>query len=257
MRDEMTNTNSDAKTPHAACGRGEDLVAFLYGETDEQSSASFRQHMHACASCREELEAFGGVRGALGVWRDEVLKVSPSLSLETADAAPPAPRPARKRSAVAALREFFDLSPLWLRAACATAAVAFCALGALTLARAEVRWDAQGFAFRTGSERVVRETVYEAAPSGPKRDELNALTAENQSLKAELESLRERPSVVPVAAKTDDEQTPPRRSADPRAADVRRVERAQRVRRPSARQLARYEDEDDLPRLSDLLEGVN
>ena len=193
----------------------------------------------------------------MGAWRAEVLDISPSLSLERTTDAEVSPRPARRRSAVAALREFFDLSPLWLRAAGAAAVLAFCALAALTLARAEVRWDDEGFALRTVRERVVRETVYASAPSGPSRQELDALSAVNQSMKAELESLRKSASVLPVSTKTNDTQTSPRPAADARRNNARRNERALTRRRERSSQFARYDDEDNLPRLSDLLDEVN
>ncbi|MDQ3908724.1 MAG: zf-HC2 domain-containing protein, partial [Acidobacteriota bacterium] len=48
------------------CGRGEQLVAYLYGETGERERADFEGHLAACAACRAELSAFAQVREAVG-----------------------------------------------------------------------------------------------------------------------------------------------------------------------------------------------
>src|SRR5215207_1478965 len=129
-------TDAGATTPRG-CGRGEELVAYLYGEATKEEAGLFRGHLEACAVCREELATLGGVRAGLGAWRAEALGTFPSLNIEEA-LAPTArvlPAASRQRSARAALREFFSLSPLWLRAGACAATLAVCALVALTLAR--------------------------------------------------------------------------------------------------------------------------
>ncbi|MDQ3917956.1 MAG: zf-HC2 domain-containing protein, partial [Acidobacteriota bacterium] len=90
-------------TPPGGCGRGEELVAYLYGEAAPDEAEAFGRHLNDCAACREELAAFGGVREAVGAWRAEALGTVPPLNVERALA--PAPR---KRSARAALGEFFS-----------------------------------------------------------------------------------------------------------------------------------------------------
>ena len=160
-----------------------------------------------------------------------------------------------KRSAAAALREFFALSPSWLRASSAAAALALCALVALTLARSELRWDRQGFALRSVPPRVVRETVREPARDAAASAELSALADENARIKAELESLKNRApeaSLVKARVKDDDASAVSRRAADPR-----RAERTPRRAPRRTQQFARFDDEDALPRLSDLLDEVN
>src|SRR5262249_17802435 len=71
--------------------------------------------------------SFDLVRESISGWRDEALSGFVSTSL---------PAAARKKSAIAALREFFDLSPLWLKGATGFAVVAFCALAAIAIFRA-------------------------------------------------------------------------------------------------------------------------
>ncbi|HEY0407163.1 MAG TPA: hypothetical protein VGC89_15635, partial [Pyrinomonadaceae bacterium] len=118
-----------------SCARAEDLVSYLYGEADETASQSFLAHARRCASCRAELAEFGNVRASIAEWRSEALgapaQVLPASSSVVVE---PASHQARARSALAALREFFTLSPLWLRAATAALGIVFCALVALAVA---------------------------------------------------------------------------------------------------------------------------
>src|SRR3712207_3604323 len=142
------NERKDTNAP-AGCGRGEELVAYLYGESGHRASQDFRRHLDSCDSCREELAAFGGVRNSLAFWRDSLLAEAPAPSLSESFAPAADVRrfvaPAPERSALAALRAFFSLSPLWLRAGAVAAALSFCVLAAL--------------AFRAGGERVVTQVV--------------------------------------------------------------------------------------------------
>src|ERR1700749_3614940 len=159
-KNEATRSMNGA-APHG-CGRGEELLPYIYGESDAAESNTFRQHLDACAACREELAAFGGVRHAVREWRADVLSATPSLDIREAlmPTAAAQRAPERKRSAVAALREFFSLSPLWLQFGTVAAALVVCALAALTFARTQVSWDSNGLAFRTGvNERVVEKQV--------------------------------------------------------------------------------------------------
>src|SRR5215213_90455 len=135
----MSENRNDAGTGPATprgCERAEEFVTYFYGEATPEESRVFRRHLEACAVCRDELAALGGVREAFGVWRAEALSSLPSLDFGEALAPAAVSRPAveRKRSASAALREFFSLAPLWLRAGAFAATLALCALSALTLA---------------------------------------------------------------------------------------------------------------------------
>ena len=108
------------------CERGPDLIAFLYNETNESETREFELHLKECSRCREEVASFGVVRESITAWRDEALAGFVSTPLATAPL---------KKSAIAALRQFFDLSPLWLKGATAFAVVAFCVLAVLVTLR--------------------------------------------------------------------------------------------------------------------------
>ncbi|HMF57511.1 MAG TPA: zf-HC2 domain-containing protein [Pyrinomonadaceae bacterium] len=114
-------------SPANGCARRDDLIAFLYGESSERETLAFKSHLNECASCRSELSAFAGVRESVGQWRQQVLG---AFEAETANASSAFATlsHARRRSALAALREFFSLSPAWMQAATALAAIAFIAL---------------------------------------------------------------------------------------------------------------------------------
>ena len=102
------------------CERASDLIAFLYNEADERESRDFQLHLNECSTCREEVASFGVVRESITAWRDEALAGFVSRPVVTT-----------RKSALAALRQFFDLSPLWLKGATAFAVVTFCVLAAV------------------------------------------------------------------------------------------------------------------------------
>jgi hypothetical protein len=109
--DEMLKTES--------CERGNDLISFLYGEAEEHEARDFQNHLQSCRACLAEVKSFGFVRESIAEWKDEALGGFVSPQIVT---------PVRKKSALAALREFFDLSPLWLKGAVGFAALLLCVL---------------------------------------------------------------------------------------------------------------------------------
>jgi hypothetical protein len=278
---EMNDTAARADA-RRGCDRAEDLIAYLYGEAARADERDFRAHLGACSLCREELAAFGGVRESVALFREEAHAHARPLDLggalragaataetpATAQGAPGAP--ARRRSALAALREFFRLSPLWLQAGAAAAALVLCVLAALTLARAEVRWDENGFAFRTsggGAEAAKGAAEGGDDPAVYTRAQVEALLAERvagevaaartlwEAESKQTASAGDRSSVT--ANDDGPPQTKPKRVVEaaakaPVAPPRRGTPPARHARRP---ELA-LEDDDDLPRLSDLLGGA-
>lgn len=113
---------------NATCDHRDDLISVLYGEASERETAEFQVHMQSCPACRAEMREFGSVRESIGTWKLEALSpVAPDVYVPT--------QVPRSKSAIAALREFFDLSPLWLKGATAFATVLFCLLAVLSLSR--------------------------------------------------------------------------------------------------------------------------
>lgn len=252
----MTENREAAAEAPRGCGRGEELVAYLYGEATKEEAGLFGRHLDACAACRAELASFGGVREGLAAWRADALGAVPPLNIEEA-LAPAARVPTaapRRRSARAALREFFSLSPLWLRAGACAATLALCALAALTLARAEVRLGPDGLAFGPAAAgRVVKERVEVPVQVGYTEEQVNAIVSRKVAeAKAQLvagtkeQGERRRPDqVVNVNAS----RANPPQAPSPNAA------RRKRATRPAQGRDDSLLAEDNLPRLSDLLSG--
>ena len=265
------------------CERAGELVAYFYGEATRAERESFDTHLARCGACRDELTAFAGVREMVGHWRAEIDGNAPAPSnAETfapeargaavmAEAHREAQREATgtavspERSALAALREFFALSPLWLRAGVFAAALVLCALVGLAVANAEVRWDDGGLAFSTR----LRRSEVRHAPSVPipepdgkvyTQAELDRLIAERDAALRELEDTRaqlddSREANLIAAAATLE----PASAANPvpTRGSSRREGRvgSPPVARPKRQRVER--DEEDVPRLYDLLSEAN
>jgi len=110
----------------STCEHADDLVSVLYGEANERERRDFELHLTQCGDCRAEFAAFAQVRESIGEWRDEALTGFVSSHLASAQV---------KKSAMAALRQFFDLSPLWMKGAVGFAVVVFCVLATVALMR--------------------------------------------------------------------------------------------------------------------------
>jgi anti-sigma factor RsiW len=121
--------NSEMNT--LKCGRENDLVGFLYGELDPREEHSFRRHMQECPECGSQLSAFSDIRKSVVSWRNEALgSLTPSVEhpgVTGIDRARP--------SAMAAVREFFNLSPLWMKGTIAFASLLFCLFAVLAIVR--------------------------------------------------------------------------------------------------------------------------
>jgi anti-sigma factor RsiW len=114
------------------CAQAGELIAFLYGELNDVEARTFQRHLHDCDGCSVELAAFKGVRESVVAWRDESLGlISPAGS----NLSPVTTVVHGKPSALAALREFFTLSPLWMKGAVAFASVLFVLFAGLAIAR--------------------------------------------------------------------------------------------------------------------------
>ncbi len=115
------------------CERGNDLIAFLYDEVNEREAQDFRQHLANCADCKAELTAFSDIRDSVINWRQESLGIVPARSAVGVQSFSHSMEE-RKPSALAAIREFFVLSPLWMKGAVAFAGVLFCVVAGLAIA---------------------------------------------------------------------------------------------------------------------------
>lgn len=149
------------------------LVAYLYDEAEPAERERVEAHLAACPRCADELDELTAVRGTLAAW------------------APPEPEPGfRIVGEPEGQRHWWQrvVEPAWGLAA---AAVLVLVVGAM-VAGVELRYDAQGFAFRVG--RAISDTAplpdpIERRASAPWRSDL-----------AELESVLRRDLAPPTAA---------------------------------------------------------
>ncbi len=120
------------------CHRAEDLVTYLYGEATAEEARDFAGHLRQCDACRAEFNVFNQVHESIVAWRNEALgsAVAPirETSTQTVFGTSNVVHE-RKLSAVAALREFFNVSPFWLRGATAIAGLLLCVLLVFAVAR--------------------------------------------------------------------------------------------------------------------------
>jgi hypothetical protein len=141
------------------CHRAEDLVTYLYGEATAEEADDFSAHMQQCDACRAEFNVFHQVHDSIVSWRNEALGSvvqAPRVSANAVVATERFVQHERKLSALAALREFFSISPLWLRGATAFAGLLLCALIVFAISRA---WQ-QPVRTATGDEKKYTEQQF-------------------------------------------------------------------------------------------------
>ena len=192
------------------CGRENDMISFLYGELNEVEATAFQRHLKGCAACNTELAGFGEVRKSVVAWRNESLGMVAFPGQMTTPILTPRATP----SAVAALREFFNLSPLWMKGAVAFAAIMFCVFAGLALARLR--------------ESPPAPVALAPAPATQSQQELKALV--DQRVQEELIRIRNsEASASPITANAQKNAT--RRFAN-RNAQVALSAYSQKARRP-------------------------
>jgi hypothetical protein len=123
------------------CHRAEDLVTYLYGEANDGDAKDFAGHLQKCEACRKEFGVFQQVHESILDWRNEALGAAfnpAAVSIAGSVDSTQFVRHERRLSALAAVREFFSVSPLWLRGATAFATLLLITLGVLTISRS---WD--------------------------------------------------------------------------------------------------------------------
>ena len=176
------------------CERASDLIAFIYNEADEREAQDFQLHLRECNSCREEAASFGVVRESIATWRDEAL---------AGFVATPVATTTNRKSALAALRQFFDLSPLWLKGATAFALVTFCVLVGIVIFRnrepqVEVtNHNPNAIYTKDDVNRMVNEALAKASPQPPVET-----PAENPQTVKTLKPKNVRPSSSTQVAKS-------------------------------------------------------
>jgi hypothetical protein len=223
------------------CHRAEDLVTYLYDEANEAEARDFANHAEACDACRAELAVFKQVHESISLWRNEALgaafntavlpapAVTGPISIQTV-------RPERRLSAPGALRKFFSVSPLWLRAATAFAALMFCVLAVLAISRS---WNKPPLASNQPKNNAYSQEQFDTAVA----NEVKRLMDERKSKNSSASS-------GPTAAtdKPNDKYRPPHLAMNRTQPKVhpRGLSRQERVQLAADLRLI-PRDEDELP----------
>jgi hypothetical protein len=193
------------------CERASDLIAFLYNEADERERRDFQLHLNECVTCREEVASLGAVRESIVAWRDEALAGFVSQPVATT-----------RKSALAALRQFFDLSPLWLKGATAFAMLAFCVLVVMAFVKLQsnqIPSSSTGAIYTqedvnrlvnealAKQENTKRETVAVVESSKPKKSRTSAASRSAKSRRPLSRAEREQLAADLRLLSTDDDPT--------------------------------------------------
>lgn len=216
------------------CDDKEMLVAYLYGEIDDDGRREVDRHLRTCAACAQEAEALLAVRSDLQAWTPPDVALDFAVVSRTAMAASPRGR-------------LGDL-PAWAQLA---AAVLVIGIGA-AVANVQVRSDERGLVVTTGwMTPAAPEVAAAAAPASTAADWKPALVALEESLRHELAAMQPSGSAAAAPAAA----TAP--SADA-AALLRRVQllidaSEERQRQEFALRLTQVRRELDMNRQADLM----
>ncbi len=176
------------------CHRAEDLVTYLYGEATAEEARDFANHMRQCDACRAEFTLFNNVHESMVAWRSEVLGPvrvrEPEAAIQPVAMSPAFVHHPRKLSGLAALREFFAVSPLWLRGATAFAGLLLCVLGIVMIARMSQKPVQVA---KTGDGKVYTQQEVQAEVNRAVEKKVRELTANNQNPSTTVGPVNDKP----------------------------------------------------------------
>ena len=184
------------------CHRAEDLVSYLYGEATAEEARDFSAHMQQCDACRAEFTVFNQVHDSIVTWRNEAIGAPSPASVGVMNASVATDvlvHHERKLSALAALREFFSVSPLWLRGATAFAGLLLCALIVFAISRPwqqpvmTARDDDKKYTEKQFQEAVQKEVAQQVAKGTEEKREKVVTPNGNPQPRAVVATRRSRP----------------------------------------------------------------
>ena len=175
--------------------RDETLVAYLYGDSAPVERAAFESHLSTCSTCRDELEALGGVRRQLSRWAPPEMRTLGNAMRPASDAGSTWSTLTPGTPGAAPSRTWWDEVPAWAQVAAAVLVLG-AAAGAANL---NMHYGQDGFSVQTGWIRPAparSETAASAASQAPWRADLTRL---DQQLRADLRPVSAQVSAEPVA----------------------------------------------------------
>jgi len=221
------------------CEDKQTLVAYLYGEVDQETRQAVDAHLETCAACEKEVTALGDVRSELGLWVPPEVELDFKIVKKSELPSATVLRPARWWNAV----------PVWAQAA---AAILVVAAGA-AIANVQVKSGPEGFSVSTGwmpFDSSTTSSARAALAQDRQPDEAwkTALASLEQQLRNEIRSTRDqeaRAASASASTPVDD-------------ATIRRVrqmiaESEQRHERALAMRLIEFQRDVNVQRRADLV----
>lgn len=263
----MMNNNNHQ---NSNCSFAAEIVSYIYGEISEKSA--FEAHLSNCETCPEELADFMNIRFSVNDWKqtDFVPLATPVIEI-------PYEKEQVREIVVSGswwsnLRQIFTLSPAWMTATTATAALVICVGLFFAVYKYSGGVDVAGIDDKPQINPTVSPT---SETSSNKNDEKAAVSVENSNSSDKITEpskvldsnpktigeSRNESAVVKVAERKPKTvtQNPVNRTTNTTANDSKK----QPVRKNSPtnnRQLPKLnnfdEDEDDSLRLAELFEDI-
>lgn len=216
-------------------------MTYLYNEASAADAQDFAAHLETCEACRAEFAVFSQVHKSIVLWRSEALGAAFTTAPQTARVLAEATsdssrfgRHERKLPALAALREFFSVSPLWLRGATAVAALLLCVLAVVAISRL--------------SQKRNQVVINQAQNSEYSKKQFDAAVAEE--VKRQMDQVNSKKPPAPTTAGKPKSNETTRRvqlaanGAQPR---VRGLSRAERIQLAADLRLTPGRDDEELP----------
>ena len=196
------------------CHRAEDLVTYLYGEATAEEARDFSAHMEQCDACRAEFTVFHQVHDSVVAWRTEALGSGvqvPRVSTSAVVATKGLVQHERRLSALAALREFFSVSPLWLRGATAFTGLLLCALVVFAISRSwqqptQLATDNKKYTEHEFHQAVQKEVAKQVAKGTEEKREQLVAPKDDVQPREQVVTRRTRPKTQPANRLTREER---------------------------------------------------
>jgi anti-sigma factor RsiW len=160
------------------CHRAEDLVTYLYGEANAAEARDFATHLERCEACRAEFSLFNQVHESIVTWRNEALGAATVPEVSPLASRPFVVQHERELSAWASLRQFFSVSPMWLRGATAFAGLLLCALLVFAASRF---WQKPVEVVKTSNEPAFNQQKFDQAVQKEVEERLAALDRKTEN----------------------------------------------------------------------------
>lgn len=238
------------------CEFAEELVSYLYDELTGADKASFEKHLGNCLLCAEELSEFSSARSSILEWRNEEFLplLPPTIEIPYENQIKTFENKVISRSWLAAVRDFFTLSPAWMTATTAFAALAICVGLFFALSSSLPDNDEVMVQANTSKIKVV------PSPTNENKTNSNVSVSNETGTKP---GNSPKPLVVSDPDSSQDVVPPAKAPTKPQNTNVKRQIQPKGNNRTPLKQtpqkapkLIEDEEEDNTLRLSDLLENI-